>query len=250
MTKKIAIVTGASSGIGAATVKALVKNGYKVVGLARRIARLEALAQELKSESGKLFPLKTDITKEADIKYAFVWAETNVGPISLLVNNAGIAKPTNIINGTTSDFKIVFDTNVIGLTIACREAINLMLNNKVDNGLIVNINSIAGHFVPTLPLKNVYPASKYAVTALTETLRQELINLESSIRVTSISPGYVDTEIVKVNGFLEYEDIAAIEKIAPRLQAEDIANAILYVASTPSHVQITELTIRPVGEAI
>ncbi|KAI4455087.1 dehydrogenase/reductase sdr family member 11 [Holotrichia oblita] len=196
MTNKIAIVTGASSGIGAATVKVLVKNGYKVVGLARRIARLDALSQELKSESGKLFPLKTDITKEADIKYAFVWTDTNVGPVSLLVNNAGIAKPTNIINGTTSDFKIVFDTNVIGLTIACREAINMMLTNK------------------------------------------------------SISPGYVDTEIVKVNGFLEYEDIAAIEKVAPRLHAEDVADAILYVASTPSHVQITELTIRPVGEAV
>ncbi|KAI4455083.1 dehydrogenase/reductase sdr family member 11 [Holotrichia oblita] len=66
----------------------------------------------------------------------------------------------------------------------------------------------------------------------------------------SISPGYVDTEIVKVNGFLEYEDIAAIEKVAPRLHAEDVADAILYVASTPSHVQITELTIRPVGEAV
>ncbi|GJQ80688.1 hypothetical protein Trydic_g9270 [Trypoxylus dichotomus] len=225
-------------------------NNYIVVGLARRIEKLDALCKELKSEPGKLYPLKTDITKEADIKYAFVWTDTNVGSISLLVNNAGVAKPTNIINGTTSDFKMVFDTNVMGLTIACREAINTMLNNKVDNALIININSIAGHFVPPLPLKNVYPASKHAVTALTETLRQELINLGSNIRVTSISPGYVETEIAKVNGFLEHEDIVAIEKMAPRLQADDVANAIYYVVSTPPHVQITELTIRPVGEAV
>lgn len=154
------------------------------MGVARRIEKLEHLSDELKNEPGKLFPLQTDVTKEADLKYAFIWTDKNVGPVSLLVNNAGVAKPTNIINGNTSDFKTVFDTNVIALTLACREAIASMMANNVTDGLIVNINSIAGHFVPPVPLKNVYPASKHAVTALTETLRQELINLGSSIRVT------------------------------------------------------------------
>ncbi|XP_022917692.2 farnesol dehydrogenase-like [Onthophagus taurus] len=246
---KVAIVTGASSGIGAATAKLLVQNGLQVVGVARRYENIENLSLELKNQPGKLHSYRADMTIEADIISAFEWTEKNIGPVAILINNAGVARPTNIIDGDASEWRKVLDTNIFGVTVALREAIRVMRKHSID-GVIVNVNSVAGHFVPTIPLKNVYPASKYAVTALTETTRQELIELGSRIKVASISPGYVETEIASRNGFLKDKHVAEVEKYAPRLFANDIAEAIVFILSTPAHVQVTELTIRPVGEPV
>jgi len=245
---KLAIVTGASAGIGAAISETLVKEGLIVVGLARRVDRVEELAKSIQTKSGgKLHAFKADIRKEEDIIRAFEYAIKNFGPINVLINNAGVAVPTTIIDGKTEDFKTVLDTNILGLTIATREAIKNMITNNVD-GHIININSIMGHYVALLPLSNVYPASKHGVTALTETLRQELFRNSRNIKVTSISPGYVKTDIV--NGFMDNEEIREAAASAPFLNGNDIGDAVVYVLGTPPHVQITELTIRPVGEAV
>jgi len=142
-------------------------------------------------------------------------------------------------------WKEIIDTNVLGLCIATREAVKDMRTNNVD-GHIIHINSIGGHGVSYFPQLNVYAASKHAVTALTETLRQELNSISSKIKITSISPGRVATEIREASNLplkKNYSDV-------PTLQAKDCADAILYALATPPHVQIHELIIKPMGETI
>ncbi|GJQ80411.1 hypothetical protein Trydic_g12270 [Trypoxylus dichotomus] len=247
---KVAIVTGASAGIGAATVKALVEAGMKVVGFARRKERVEQLAAVLKNAPGKLYSVKVDVTKEQDIIDGMKWTTDNVGPVSVLINNAGIAQPTTLHEGDTQMWKNVLNTNVLGIAIASREAIRIMSENSID-GYIININSVAGHVVLDLPIMNVYSASKYAVTSMTETLRFELARLKSNIRVTSLSPGAVKTDLVAANNLMPpevFKEFLKKKSGAVFLEGEDIANAILYLLSTPLRVQVTELTIRPIRE--
>jgi NADP+-dependent farnesol dehydrogenase len=154
-----------------------------VAGFARRSERVEELSKKLKGKKGKLFAVKVDMTKEDDILKGFKWVSEKLGPVHVLVNNAGIAQPTTLIDGETEKWKKTLDTNVLGLCIATREAIKVMKANKID-GHIIHINSVAGHKVPNFPGLNIYPASKHAVTALTETLRQEFNNLGLKIKIT------------------------------------------------------------------
>ncbi|GJQ80409.1 hypothetical protein Trydic_g12268 [Trypoxylus dichotomus] len=247
---KVAIVTGASAGIGAATAKALVKAGMKVVGFARRKERIEQLSTELKDERGTLYAVRVDLTKEQDILDGINWTTDNVGPVSVLINNAGIVQSTSLYDGSTEMWRRVIDTNVIGVAIASREAIRIMNENSID-GYIININSVAGHVIIDIPNINVYSASKFALTSMTETLRFELARLKSNIRVTNLSPGAVKTEIAVANNLVSqevYEETLKNVK-RPILEGEDIADAILYLLSTPLRVQVTELTIRPLRES-
>jgi len=248
---KVAVVTGASAGIGAAIVEKLVEAGVTVVGFARRKEKVEELAKKLQGKSGKVHAVAVDVTKEEDILKAFKWVKDNLGPIHILVNNAGIARTTGLIEGETKLWKEVIDTNVMGLCIATREAVKNMRANKVD-GHIIHINSIAGHKVLNFPNTNVYPASKHAVTALTETLRQELNSVGSKIKITSISPGLVATDIfdatAKGSGKEIGKEAQEFLKVAAILKSEDIADAAIYILSTPPHVQIHELMIKPVNE--
>ncbi|KAJ3651664.1 hypothetical protein Zmor_017689 [Zophobas morio] len=245
---KVAVVTGASSGIGAAIVEFLVDNGIIVAGLARRSELVKEKAKQLSGKPGKLHAIKADITKEEDILNAFKWIEENLGHVHILINNAGVAKENFLRNGETADWKQTFDVNVMGLCIATREAIKIMSANNI-NGHIIHINSVVGHKVVPFPGINVYIASKYAVTALTETLRQELNAIDSKIKTTSISPGLVTSEMTILNTEFS-EDRKNVLKSMPILKAEDIAEAVGYVLSTAENVQINELTITPVGEKI
>ncbi|XP_044763507.1 farnesol dehydrogenase-like [Coccinella septempunctata] len=247
---KVAIVTGASAGIGAAIAKALVQKGVLVAGLARRIDRIEELSRTLSMEEapGKLYGLKCDITKEEDILKSFKWITENVGPVHILVNNAGLIKPTSLTEGATQDWRKVFDVNVMALCICTREALKIMRKNKID-GHIIHINNIGGHVIPCIPkdesLMNVYPASKFAVTALTESLRQELKILKSKTKVTSISPGMVITSEFQKNlgsaASLYYKD-------GPTIKPSDVAEAVIYSLSTGENVQVQDLIIRPFGD--
>ncbi|KAF2902138.1 hypothetical protein ILUMI_04046 [Ignelater luminosus] len=249
---KVAVVTGASAGIGAAISEQLVESGLKVVGLARRKEKIDELAKRLEGKTGKLYALKTDITKEEDVLKAFEWIKENVGPVHILINNSGVVMSGYMMDGKTDLWKSTLDINVLGLCIATREAIRDMRANNV-NGHIVHINSYAGHCVPNAPGMNIYPASKHGVTALTETLRQELNSIGSKIKISSVSPGYVKTQIfeagAKASGLpgIPTEQLTLLEKL-PSLQAKDVADAVLYVLSTPPHVQIHELIVKPVGE--
>ncbi|XP_058124713.1 farnesol dehydrogenase-like [Anopheles ziemanni] len=239
---KVAIVTGASSGIGAATVIALANAGMITIGLARRVDRIKELKKQLTAEAaGRLHAFRCDVTKEDDILVAFKHVEQVYGGVDVLVNNAGVARSTiGVLSANnTQALRDVIDTNLMGLALCSREAFQSMKKRSAD-GHILHINSILGHTVLPMGTLNVYPASKYGVTALTETMRHELRLAETKIKVTSISPGLVRTEIIG--------DFAV--DTVPILEPEDIADAILYALGTPPRVQIHELTIKPVGESM
>ncbi|XP_031628689.1 farnesol dehydrogenase [Contarinia nasturtii] len=245
--EKTAVVTGASSGIGAAIVLDLLKAGVNVVGLARRKERIDALREKIPANSanGKLYAIKCDLTQESDIKSAFNWIESNLGGTDILVNNAGIIKTMNLLDpNNTDNLRESIDTNVLAVVLASREAFQSMKKRHI-NGHIIHINSCAGHkipyFVGMYPSFNIYPSTKFAVTAMTEVMRQELQNFGTKIKVTSISPGAVKTEIFKP------EILELIQNI-PFLDPEDVSQAVMYALATREHVQVHELIIKPIGE--
>jgi NADP+-dependent farnesol dehydrogenase len=231
---RVAVVTGASSGIGAAIAAELTKKGLKVVGLARRVERMEELSKSLESAIGKLYAIKCDIGKESDVVSAFKWVKDNLGGVDILINNAAVGTNTSLTGGSTEEIKKMLDINVLALSVCTIQAFQSMKERGVDDGHIIHINSILGH-TPPGDFLAIYGATKHAVTALTEGLRREIIKLQSKIRVTSVSPGLVNTEMPPQ----EYL------KNSPYLNPEDIADGVLYVLETPPHVQVSELTILP-----
>ncbi|XP_062565654.1 farnesol dehydrogenase-like [Armigeres subalbatus] len=240
---KIAVVTGSSAGIGAAITVQLTNAGMIVVGLARRTERTELLKEQITGNLRKnLHAMKCDVSNENDIVATFKKIEKTFGGIDVLINNAGVVRDTRLIDPSNSQhIRETWETNVMGLVVCTREAYQSM-KRRSEGGHVININSVVGHSLPysveaLISSYNMYAPSKYAVTAITEVTRQELLNEKSNVKITSISPGAVKTEI------LELTDV----KI-PLLNAEDVAQAVVYVLSTPPHVQVHELTIKPVGE--
>ncbi|XP_037050742.1 farnesol dehydrogenase-like [Bradysia coprophila] len=244
--RKVAVVTGASSGIGAAIALDLVKANMIVIGLARRDQRVNELKSQIPENcAGELHSFKCDLQREENVKAAFKWIEDTFGGVDVLINNAGILVEANLLDlDNTEKIKSAIDTNVLGVVYCTREAFHSMKKRDVA-GHIVTINSISGHKVPYLvnicPSINIYPATKFAVTAMTEVYRQELQREKSKVKITSISPGSVKTEIFPVT-----EEML---KVFPILQPEDVSGAVLYVLGTPPHVQVHELIIKPIGEA-
>ncbi|XP_065164151.1 farnesol dehydrogenase-like [Atheta coriaria] len=242
---KTAIVTGASSGIGEVIAEYLVKEGMQVVGLSRRVERIQANAVKLADSKGKLYAFKCDIRNEEEVCKAFEWTTANVGIVHVLVNNAGISRPTNLIAGDAEMWRTVLETNVLGLCVAQREACKLMMANDIA-GHIVNINSIAGQSHLYYASTNVYGASKHALTNICEMLRSELTTNKSKIKVTSVSPGLVRTEI---NELYSFPDEVEAMKDMPMLEPKDVAEAVLYTLGTSPSIMVNEITLRPVGSA-
>jgi NADP+-dependent farnesol dehydrogenase len=246
---KVAVVTGASAGIGEAIVKAFAANGIHVVGLARRSEKVEEFARTLGDTSGTIYAHKCDVSDLTSVKEAFKWIEEKFGSISIVVNNAGVAFKAQILgegDDEVEKINTVINTNFTGLVHCAREAVRLIKKSE-DYGMVININSILGHvnpFTPTATL-NVYAPTKFAVTAVSEVLRQELIvQGNKKIRVSSLSPGRVRTEMSTPNNVVADEYFANVAV----LQCEDIAQAAMFLLQTPTSVNITELTIKPVGE--
>lgn len=185
----VAVVTGASSGIGAAVALDLVNNGLIVVGLARRVERIEALQSKILSDvtDGKLFGFKCDVCKEVDIVAAFKWVCDTFGGVDILINNAGMFGVTKLVEpGNTSLIRGILETNVLGVAICTREAFQSMKQRQVS-GHVVLINSAVGHRIPVMTKcgsLNMYAPSKYAVTGMAEVLRQELISEGTKVKVT------------------------------------------------------------------
>ncbi|XP_068156857.1 farnesol dehydrogenase-like [Drosophila tropicalis] len=244
---RVAVVTGASSGIGAACCKDLVAKGMVVVGLARREERLQELKASLPADQAKRFHAhKCDVSDEKQVIDAFAWIDKSVGGADVLINNAGIVRMNDVTNaGNSDDLRAVLETNVLGVAWCTREAFLSLQRRKVNDGHVVIINSVAGHKVPIVPgfSLNIYPPSKHAITALTEVLRQEFQNKGTQTKVTSISPGGVDTEIID-------EKLKQLNPDFALLRSEDVADAVTYCIQTPPNVQIHELTIKPIGEKL
>ncbi|KAJ8783975.1 hypothetical protein J1605_009018 [Eschrichtius robustus] len=244
---RLALVTGASGGVGAAVARALVQQGLKVVGCARTVGNIEELAAECKSAGypGTLIPYRCDLSNEEDILSMFSAVRSQHSGVDICINNAGLARPDTLLSGSTSGWKDMFNVNVLGLSICTREAYQSMRERKVDDGHIININSMSGHQVPPQSVAHFYSATKYAVTALTEGLRQELREAQTHIRATCISPGVVETQFAFKLHDKDPEKAAAIYEHMKCLKPEDVAKAVIYVLSTPPHVQIGDIQMRP-----
>lgn len=245
---KVAVVTGASSGIGEAIARDLHREGMIVVASARRENRLENIRNSLPSEERCRFHIKCcDVTDEKQVKDIFGYVASELGGVDVLVNNAGTLVTTELVKpDNTNDIKSVMDTNVMGAVFCIREAFNSMKARGVD-GHVVIINSVLGHIVPhipNLPSLNIYPATKHALTTMTEIYRQEFLRHGTKIRVTSVSPGAVDTEIFPEN----LSDV--IRASMPMLAAKDVSSAVLYALSAPPNVQVHEIILKPLGEIV
>uniref|UniRef100_A0A7G3AUN4 Putative dehydrogenase n=1 Tax=Lutzomyia longipalpis TaxID=7200 RepID=A0A7G3AUN4_LUTLO len=253
----VAVVTGASAGIGAAIVKDLAKAGMVVVGLARRAERVDDLKNDLPEDVRQnLHSAKCDVMNEDEIVKVFAWITEKFGGVDVLVNNAGIIDTnTRLIDeGNSAIIRNTVNTNILGLIFCTREAFKSMKDRSVA-GHIILMNSIAGHALPNMQYEfpefnfNVYSGTKHAVTAITEGLRQELLKVKDSegghlgIKVTSISPAVVQTDITPA---YSKEALANF----PHLKAEDISAAVLYTLGTPPHVNIQEILIKPVGSFV
>ncbi|GFG38521.1 hypothetical protein Cfor_01191, partial [Coptotermes formosanus] len=239
---RVAVVTGASAGIGAAIAKDLVKHGMKVVGIARRVEKLEELKNSVKGSSGTLYALKADVSKEEEIVAAFKWVKNNLGGVDVLINNAGIPGKSTVHEGPVSQWRSVIDVNLLGLSICTKEALQSMEERGVDDGHVIHISSINGHGVPQHTVTYglvMYTATKNAVQVLTEGLRRELVERNSKIKVTSICPGLVSTEIMVAGGY-EIPGGQTLDQFyatVPHLKCQDISDAIIYALGTPPHVQ-------------
>lgn len=214
--------------------------------MARRVERIQSLSEKLSKDGakGKLHAVKCDMRVESDILKAFEWTTNNVGNVHVLVNNAGVVSKSNLSEGETEDWRMILETNVLGLCIATREACKIMKANKIE-GHIIHINSIAGQSHIFFPTVGVYGASKHAVTNITEIFRQEMVTQKTNIKVTSISPGPVKTEIFEMD-YLS-EEMKKMFANMPMLESSDLAEAVLYVLGVPHHVQINEITMRPLN---
>ena len=242
---KIALVTGATSGIGEATAIFLAKEGYDLIITGRRGERVAALETSLKAEYGvKVLPLVFDVRSQAQVEENLGSLPDEWKAIDVLVNNAGLAVGLNPIqDGVVDDWERMIDTNIKGLLYVTRVVSNYM--KERSSGHIVNLCSIAGK--EAYANGNVYCGTKHAVDALTKGMRIDL--LPYKVRVSQICPGAVETEfsLVRFKGDAERAD--NVYKGFTPLTAMDVADAILYMIKCPAHVNINDMVIMPIAQA-
>ena len=237
---KVAVVTGASSGIGEATVRALAAEGAAVVAGARRKERLDGLVEEVTNGGGRAIAVECDVTDEEQAHYLVRRAVEEFGSLDILVNNAGVMLLSTVGKGLSDQWRQMFEVNVMGLLYATDAAIGVM--KEQGSGHLVNISSVAGRKV-TRTSNGVYAGTKFAVNAISEGLRQEL--LVDNIRVTVVEPGAVATELPDhITDEDARESLGGLLKL-DRLQAPDIADAIVYAVTQPERVSVNEILIRP-----
>ena len=242
---KVAVITGASSGIGAATAEALAAEGAAVVVAARREDRLADLAEKIEGDGGRVLAAACDVSDEGQAHGLIRKAEGEFGRVDILVNNAGVMLLSSVSKGLSDEWRRMFDVNVLGLLYTTDAAIETM--KRQGGGHLVNISSVAGRKV-TRDSSGVYAGSKFAVGAISEGLRQEL--LEDNIRVTIVEPGAVATELADhITDEDARESLGGLLKLEI-LQAEDIANAIVYAVTQPDRVSVNEILIRPTQQPV
>ena len=238
---KIAFITGASSGIGEATARLLTDSGVRLILAARRIDRLRKLQSELRSP---VHVIELDVRNQPVVAKAIEQLPSEWKQIDLLVNNAGLSRGLDKLHeGQLQDWDEMIDTNVKGLLYVSRAVIPGMVSRS--RGHIINVGSIAGHEV--YPGGNVYCASKHAVDAITKGLRLDLNG--TPIRVSTVDPGLVETEFSIVRFHGDSERAGKTYQGLKPLSPVDIAEAILWIANRPEHVQVAEVIILPTAQA-
>jgi len=244
LTGKVALVTGASSGIGEATAQALAAQGAKIALAARRVERLDALVQRITDDGGEALALACDVADEAQVNAAVQAVQDKWGRLDILVNSAGIAVLGPVLGADTSEWRSVFDVNVLGLMYVTHAALPLM--KQQGGGQIVNISSTASRVAPSG--MSVYCASKWAVNGFSESLRQEAIAYK--VRVIVIEPGMVASEFSDKIAHTPARDAIAARFASLRaLDSADIAAAVVYAVTQPAHVAVNEMVIRPSEQA-
>lgn len=244
-TMPIALITGATAGIGEATARLLVNNGFDIIITGRRSERLDALQKELTAQSGgRVLALVFDVRDRTAVNAAMRTLPDGWQDIDALINNAGLALGREPLQeGNPEDWDVMIDTNVKGLLSVTHAVVPGMIERK--RGHIVNLGSIAGKQV--YKGGGVYNATKFAVEALTKAMRIDF--LPHNIRVTGICPGNAETEFSVVRFKGDGEKAGAVYQGFTPLSAEDIADAILWTLTRPPHVCINDLLIMPTAQA-
>ncbi|MBA3617794.1 MAG: SDR family oxidoreductase [Actinomycetota bacterium] len=239
LTGKTAVVTGASSGIGEATARLLVREKCNVVLAARREDRLNSLAAEL--GEGAL-PVPTDVTDPAACEDLISRAVGGFGSVDILVANAGLGLYGSIAQGEPEDWRRMFEVNVLGVLYTTRAAVRHMLDR--GSGDVIFVSSLAGRRVPRAD-GTVYAATKHALTAVAEGLRMDVHT--KGIRVIRVEPGLVRTEFPE-NSYPNAREYYAQREYSP-LEAEDVAEAVIYAVEQPPRVSVNEILVRPTEQA-
>jgi NADP-dependent 3-hydroxy acid dehydrogenase YdfG len=239
---RVVAITGASSGIGEATALACARAGAAVALAARRLERIEQLAQRIEDEGGRALAVQTDVSEEAQARAFVQRAHAELGRLDVLVNNAGVMLLGPIEGAPTEDWRRMIDANVYGVLYCTHAALPIM--GEQGSGHIVNMSSVAGRFARAG--SGVYNLTKWGVNAFSEALRQECV---PTVRVTLIEPGAVATELASHNSPRAIEQMAKRFAGVTPLAAEDIANAVLYAISQPENVSVNEVLVRPRGQA-
>ncbi len=242
---KIVFITGASSGIGTACANYFAKAGAKLLLCARRIDVLSNIAAQLQSEYGvDVHVFKLDVRYHAEVKEALKALPEQWRTVDVLVNNAGLAAGLDTIQeGNVQDWEDMIDTNVKGLLYVTREILPHMVDR--NSGHVINIGSIAGHQI--YPKGAVYCATKYAVNVLSNGLRLDLFG--TKVRVSTVDPGAVETNFSAVRFKGDTKRAAAVYEGMDALTPNDVADAVLYCATRPPHINISEVIIMPTDQA-
>jgi NADP-dependent 3-hydroxy acid dehydrogenase YdfG len=239
----VALVTGASSGIGAATASVLAAQGAAVALAARRKDRLDALAADIREQGGTALVLECDITDQAQAAGAVERTVAGLGRLDTLINNAGVMLLGPVSGAPLSEWQRMVDLNVLGLLYCAHAALPHLLRAAQDAPRqvadMVNISSVAGRAARNG--NGVYSLTKFGIGAFSESLRQELA--ERYVRVSLVEPGATATELASHNRPEILERIRS--QFGQRIQAEDIADAIGYIVTRPRHVAVNEMLIRP-----
>jgi len=237
---KIAIVTGASSGIGAATAELLAREGALVAVVARRADRLQGLVSRIEAAGGRAAAFPADVAREPEANKVAADIMSHYGRADILVNSAGIVRPGNVETGDPAHWRESIEINLLAAMYLSRAVLPGMRSR--GEGHIVNVSSTAGRIIGSG--HSAYVASKHAVNAFSEAMRQEVAPL--GIRVTIVEPGATETEV-----FASIPDAAARETMNKHItkqgnmRAEDVANAILFALKQPANVNIREIWLAP-----
>ena len=239
---RVAVVTGASSGIGEATARALSAAGASVALGARRADRLQAIAEDL---GGPSLVREVDVSDEEQAGAFIKAAHDELGGLHILVNNAGVMLLGPVAGADTGEWRRMIDVNLLGLLYCTHAALPLM--EAGGGGDIVHISSVAGRRADAGAA--VYNMTKFGVHAFSEALRQEALHV--GIRVTTVAPGFVETELQghNTNPLVRRATERTREEIGEALKAEDIADEIVHTVTRPAHVCVNEVVVRPTGQA-
>ena len=238
------LITGASSGIGEATALAVVAEGGAVALGARRKDRLDALVERIEGDGGKALAIESDVSDEAQARALVDGANEGLGGLDGLVNNAGVMLLGLVQGADTEEWRMMIEVNLLGLLYCTHAAVPIM--RAGGGGDVVNVSSVAGRSANLGSA--VYNMTKFGVVAFSEALRQECLHI--GIRVTCVEPGFVETELQGHNeNPMVVERIEQMrEQVGTVLEADDIAQAIVYALAQPKHVSVNEILVRPTGQ--